>query len=155
MPGVSIYGIRTGSTALAAGSTKSLWLANPATDGFVPTRVGISMDASASSQGVGFELYRTTTLGTPAGTTATIVKYGDPNSAAATTTGLTVLTAEPTAVEVLEEWFIQPFGGLLVIDNPLGSEPGAVGGGQRIGLRYITPASVTPNCRSYILFKEG
>jgi hypothetical protein len=132
---VALYGTRTGSTALTASATKSLWLLNPVSDFFLLAQFGISLDASAASAGVGVELYRTTTLGTPAGTAATITKVnriGD--TAAATTTGLTVLTTEPTAVEVLADWFIQPFGGLFDVQYPL----------QR----------VTPNCRAYVWFDE-
>lgn len=155
MPGVSIYSIQTGSVALSASATKSLWLANPATDAFCPVEVGISFDASASSTALRVDLYRVTTIGSAAGTTATIVKYNDPNSAAATTTGLTALTTEPTAVEILASWFIQPFGGLFVLQYPMGREPGAVAAGQRLGIRAVTPASVSPNCVSYINFLEG
>jgi hypothetical protein len=152
---VALYGTRTGSTALTASATKSLWLLNPASDFFLLAQFGISLDASAASAGVGVELYRTTTLGTPAGTAATITKVnriGD--TAAATTTGLTVLTTEPTAVEVLADWFIQPFGGLFDVQYPLQREPLSAAAGQRIGLRYVTPAAVTPNCRAYVWFDE-
>jgi hypothetical protein len=152
---VALYGTRTGSTALTASATKSLWLLNPASDFFLLAQFGISLDASAASAGVGVELYRTTTLGTPAGTAATITKVnriGD--AAAATTTGLTVLTTEPTAVEVLADWFIQPFGGLFDVQYPLQREPLSAAAGQRIGLRYVTPAAVTPNCRAYVWFDE-
>jgi hypothetical protein len=152
---VALYGTRTGSTALTASATKSLWLLNPVSDFFLLAQFGISLDASAASAGVGVELYRTTTLGTPAGTAATITKVnriGD--TAAATTTGLTVLTTEPTAVEVLADWFIQPFGGLFDVQYPLQREPLSAAAGQRIGLRYVTPAAVTPNCRAYVWFDE-
>jgi hypothetical protein len=155
VPGVSIYSIQTGSVALSAAATKSMWLANPATDGFVPAEIGVSFDSSAAATAPRVDLYRTTTLGSPAGTSATIVKFNDPNSASATTTGLTALSAEPTAVEVLATWFVQPAGGLFVLQYPLGREPGAVAAGQRIGLRVVTATGVTPNCVSYLLFQEG
>jgi hypothetical protein len=152
---VTTYGTRTGSVALTASSTKSLWLLNPATDLFVIAQMAISFDASASSAGVGIELYRVTTLGTPTGTTATFTKIQPVGDAASpTTTGLTALTAEPTAVEILADWFIQPFGGALDLQYPLGREPMAAGGGARFGLRYVTPASVTPNARAYVWFNE-
>lgn len=152
---MTTYSTRTGSVALTASSTKSLWLLNPAGDLFVLAELAISFDASATSAGVGIELYRTTTLGTPAGTTAVFSKIHPVGDAAnPTTTGLTALTAEPTAVEVLADWYIQPFGGALDLQYPLGREPMAAAAGQRIGLRYVTPASVTPNCRSYVWFNE-
>lgn len=155
MPGVSIYSIQTGSVALSASATKSMWLANPAGDGFVPVQIGISFDSSAAATAPRVDLYRVTSLGAPVGTTATIVKYNDPNSGTATTTGLTALTTEPTTVEILESYFVQPAGGLFTIQYPLGREPGAVAAGNRIGLRVTTAASVTPNCVSFLLFQEG
>lgn len=152
---MTTYGTRTGSVALTASATKSLWLLNPATDLFVIAQMGISFDASATSAGVGIELYRTTTLGSPAGTTAVFSKIQPVGDAASpTTTGLTALSVEPTTVEVLADWFIQPFGGALDLQYPLGREPMAAAGGGRIGLRYVTPASVTPNCRAYVWFNE-
>lgn len=139
---------------MTAASTKSVILANPTTDGLRLTRVGFSVDGSAAAAGIGVELYRVTTIGSPAGTTATLVKYSDPNSSASGVTGLVNLSAEPTAVEVLEDWFISPFSGLLVIDDPLGREPGAAAAGARIGLRYVSPAAVSPNYRAYFLYEE-
>jgi hypothetical protein len=152
---VALYGTRTGSVALTASSTKSLWLLNPVTDFFLIAQVGISFDASAASAGVGIELYRTTTLGTPAGTAATITKINRiADAATPATTGLTALTTEPTAVEVLADWFVQPFGGLFDVQYPLQREPLASAAAQRIGLRYVTPAAVTPNCRAYVWIDE-
>jgi hypothetical protein len=57
-------------------------------------------------------------------------------------------------VEVLADWFIQPFGGLFDVQYPLQREPLSAAAGQRIGLRYVTPAAVTPNCRAYVWFDE-
>src|ERR1051325_4044119 len=148
---MTLYSVKTGSVALTANATKSLWLLNPASDFLLVAEVSVSMDASATAAGVGFELYRVTTIGTPAGSSYTPVKVNrQGDAAAATTTALTSLSAEPTAVEIICEWFIQPFGGLLVLQYPLGREPLAAAAGNRIGLRYITPAGVTPNCRSYV-----
>lgn len=155
MPGTAIYSVQTGSVALSASATKSLWLLNPATDGFIPIEIGVSFDSSTATTAVRVDLYRTTTLGSPAGTTATIVKVPDPNLAAATTTGLTALSAEPTAVEILCSWFIQPAGGTFVEQWPMGRELGAAAAGARIGLRAVTPSAVTPNCVSYVWFQEG
>lgn len=152
---MAIYGVRTGALTLTASATKSLWLLNPAADFFVLAQFGVALDASAAAAGVAFELYRTTTLGSPTGTTATVVKVNRVGDAGtATTTGLTALTAEPTAVEVLAEWYVQPFGGVLDMQYPLQREPLAAAAGQRIGLRYTTPAAVTPNCRSYAWIDE-
>jgi hypothetical protein len=153
---VALYGARTsGSITLSASATKSLWLLNPATDFFVLAQFAVSFNASASSSTVAVELYRTTTLGSPTGTTATFAKVNRVGDAAApTTTGLVNLTAEPTAVEVLADWEIQPFGGVLDIQYPMQREPIAASAGQRIGLRCTTPAATTPGVRSYVWFDE-
>jgi hypothetical protein len=152
---VTLYTVRTGSVALTASTTKSLWLLNPAVDYFVIAQLAVSFDASAASAGVGIELYRVTTIGSATGTTFTPIKVnriGD--TAASGTTAQTPVTTEPTAVEVLADWFIQPFGGLFDVQYPLMREPLAAAAGQRIGLRYVTPAGVTPNCRAYVWFDE-
>lgn len=152
---MTLYSTRTGLITLSASATKSLWLLNPATDFFLIAQMAVSFKATASSDTVAVELYRTTTLGTPTGSAATISKVnriGD--AAAATTTGLTSLTAEPTAVEVLADWEIQPFGGLIDLQYPLQREPLSAAAGQRLGLRCTTPAAVTPGVRSYIWFDE-
>ena len=152
---MAIYGTRSALTALSASSTKSLWLLNPATDFFKIIEFSVSFNASASSATVGIELYRTTTVGSPTGTTAVFTKIDRVGDAASpTTTGLTVLTAEPTAVEILADWEIQPFGGVLDIQYPLGREPLGAAAGQRMGIRCVTPASTTPSVRSYVWIDE-
>lgn len=153
---MALYGTRlNGVLTLSASATKSLWLLNPVTDFFVIAQLSASFKATASSDTVAVELYRTTTLGSPTGTSATITKINRvADAAAATTTGLVNLTAEPTAVEVLADWEIQPFGGLIDLQYPLQREPIAVAAGQRLGLRCTTPAGVTPGVRSYVWFDE-
>lgn len=153
---MTVYGARTsGAIALSASATKSLWLLNPATDYFVIVQMGFSFNAVAASATVGVELYRTTTVGAPAGTTATFTKVNRVADAAApTTTGLTALTTEPTAVEVLADWEIQPYGGVIDMQYPMTREPMAAAAGQRLGLRFVTPAAVTPSVRAYTWFDE-
>jgi hypothetical protein len=152
---MALYGTRTGLITLSASATKSLWLLNPVTDFFVLAQFAVSFNASASSATVAIELYRVTTIGTPTGTTATFAKVNRVGDAAApTTTGLTNLTAEPTAVEVLADWEIQPFGGVLDIQWPLQREPIGAAAGSRIGLRATTPAATTPGVRSYVWLDE-
>lgn len=153
---MALYSTRTaGAITLAAAATKSLWLLNPVTDFFVLAQFGVSFNASASSATVAVELYRVTTIGTPAGTAATMVKVNRVGDAAApTTTGLINLTTEPTAVEILADWEVQPFGGLIDIQYPLQREPLAAAAGQRFGLRVTTPAATTPGVRSYVWYDE-
>lgn len=149
---MALYTLRTAAVALTASSTKSLWLVNPAGPRVRLVEMGISMDGSTAAAGLAFELYRVNTLGTPAGTTATINKYysGD---GTASTTGLHTLTTEPTSVDPFEEWYLSPFGGMLVKQWPLGREPIMAAAGARMGLRYISGTS-PPNCRTYVIFEE-
>ena len=148
------YTVPQAAAALAASGTKSLILINP-TNTFWLTELGISFNASSASAGVLFELYRTTTIGTPAGTPFTPVKGNMSADQAATVTALVNLTTEPTAVEVLRTWYFQPFGGLYVFQYPLGREPQMSGtSSQRIGLRYTGVTGVTPNVVSYMEVEE-
>jgi hypothetical protein len=149
------YTINSGAVALSASATKSLILINPTTS-YVITELGISFDSSASSAAVTVDLYRSTTIGSPAGTAATVVKEnGSADSAASNTSSLVALTTEPTAVEILRSFYVQPYGGLVVLQFPLGREPQMSGTStQRIGLRVTTPASVTPNAKAWLAFEE-
>lgn len=145
-----------GAKTVAASETKSLWLLNPAGDAVKLTEIGVSGDGSAAVKGTKIELYRVTTLGTPAGTSDTPRKVslvGD--AAAASTTALINLTTEPTAVELIGgPWFLRSDGGVLVIQYPLGREPFAAPAGARIGLRYTTPTGVTDQLGYYVKFEE-
>lgn len=148
------YSIQAAGVTLTTAATKSLILANPAVDAFVVIQVSISLDnVTTDAEPVLFDLYRTVTLGTPAGTTATVVKY-DPSDASAGTTGLTSLTTEPTSVEIIDSWYVSPHSGLLVIQWPLGREPRAAAAGSRIGLRYTTVSGVTPKCNATLHIHE-
>lgn len=126
--------------ALAANTTKSLILLIPAVK-IVLTHVDISMDASAAAAGVRFDLYRVTTLGSPSGSNFTPVKThpGDSASGLTTTNCRVNLTAEPTTVEVIQSWYVQPFGGLLPLDAVLDREIVGPASGSGIGLRYVNP----------------
>ncbi len=132
-----------GTKTPAANETKSLWLLNPAGDSIKVYSIAVGASDSAANKAHKIEMYRTTTLGTPAGTTATVVKQTQvSDAAAATTTGLINLTTEPTAVEVIGgPWALAPNGGQLIIPFPLGREPFTPGAGARIGLRYTNPAA--------------
>lgn len=152
---MAVYSTQAAGVTLTTAATKSLILLNPAVDGFVVIQVSVSLDnVTTDAEPVLFDLYRTVTLGTPAGTTGTQVKFNDTSAATAGTTSLTSLTTEPTSVEILDSWYITPHSGLLVIQYPLGREPKAAAAGSRIGLRYTTASGVTPKCNATILFDE-
>ena len=147
------FSTTTGKLTLTAAATKSLILLNPVTNRMVLTQISLSLDASAAAAGVQFDLYRVTTVGSAAGTTGAQSAL-DPATQAATTTSLTALSTEPTTVVVLDSWYIQPLGGLILIQYPLGREPVGAAAGSRLGLRYTTAASVTPDCLATVWFEE-
>lgn len=149
-----LYSVQVPSTALTASATKTLWLLDPVTNPFTVVEFGISFNASSSSVPVQVDLYIATTLGTPAGTTGTEHALGS-TTVAATTTSLIALTTEPTTKALIASWFVQPFGGLLEIQYPLGREgASAIGAGNRIGLQCVTPASVSPSAVGHVWFEE-
>jgi hypothetical protein len=115
----------------------------------------VSLDnVTTNAEPVLIELCRATTVGSPTGTTATLVP-ADEAFEAATATALTMLTAEPTTYAVAAGWYVQPNSGLLVIQYPLGRELGrSKAAGQRIGLRYTTVSGVTPKVAAYTIHEE-
>lgn len=148
------YTVQTGSVALAAAATQSLWLIAPASADYVLTEISVSFDTPNAATGIRVDLYRTTTLGTPAGTTGVLVPSNNADGRAALSTALTALSAEPTAVQIIKSWFV-PQSGLLVLQQPLGREPnGAFTNAGRLGLRCVTPAAVSPHAVSYAEIEE-
>jgi hypothetical protein len=148
------YVVSCASTALTASNTQSLVLINPATIAYKITELSVSFDGAAAATAVEVQLYRTTAIGSPAGSSTTPIKVGSPSATAAQSTALTALTTEPTTVEILRRWFVSPASGLLLLQHPLGREPGAAGTGQQIGMRVITPSGVTPHAVGYLEFEE-
>lgn len=150
----ALYTVSTGKVTLTAAATKSLILLAPGANVRVKLRaVTISLDASAAAAGVQFDLCRATTLGSPTGTTGTVV-LTDEQDSAAQSTALTALTAEPTTYAIIDSIYLQPLGGAYKDWFPYGAEVATKQGGQRIGLRYTTAASVTPDCIATFWFEE-
>jgi hypothetical protein len=149
------YVVNCAPVALTASTTKSLWLLNPAVVSFRLTEVGVTFDGSSAATAIRVDLYRTTTVGSATGTTFTVVKSNSPLDVAPQTTAQTIITTEPTAVELLRSWYLSPANGLMVLQFPLGREPSvANSGSQRLGLRCVVPASVSPNAVSYVEWEE-
>lgn len=148
---IARFTMRTGSSPLTAASTKSLILLNPGSREITLTEFAVSFDGSAAAASIGLEIYRVTTVGSPAGTTGVAVSsfQGMPVALAS---GLVNLTTEPTTVEVMKEWFLTPFGGTLHIQSPLGRE--VINTTSRLGLRYVTPTGVSPNARAFFEWEE-
>jgi len=148
------YTVMANGVTLTGAATQSLILLDPVTDGFRLTQISISLDnVTTDAEPVQFDLYRTVTLGTPAGTSSTPVLI-DPSDHAATTTALINLTTEPTSVSVIDGWYISPHSGLFVLQFPLDMGPRALTGAAQMGLRYVTAASVTPKCNATLWFDE-
>lgn len=156
MAGHYYYAAQTGSVTLSSATTRTLWQLDPVTNPVTIIEWGISFDASASSTAVRVDLLTQTTAGTAS--SLTVIKWSDQNAPSATTTAQQTFTSsEPTTGVVLASYFIQPFGGNLIIQYPLTREPGtaAAATGQRLALRYVAPSGVTPNCVSYVVWDEG
>lgn len=147
------FSVTTGKLTLTASATKSLILLKPVTNRFALTEVSVSLDSATAAAGVQIDLYRTNTLGTPAGTTGTQNAL-DVATQSATTTSLTALTTEPTSVYVLDSWYVQPLGGLFVLQYPLGREVIGAAAGASVGIRYTTATGVTPDCVATLWFEE-
>lgn len=128
---------KVSSGALAAAGVKSLVLLNPVSHRGVITELWVSCAAISDQVGTAVELYRTVTLGSPAGTTGTVVKDSIEDASASLWTGLVNLTTEPTSVEVLRASYISTIKGVLVVLFPLGREPVGAADGARLGLRLI------------------
>lgn len=137
------------AVALSASTTQSLIIVTPGTVDFVLTELSVSMNTPTAAISPQVELYRVAS-GTPVGTTTTPAKINGPDSYNAPFTALTAITTEPTTVTRLKPWFV-PQNGLLLLQHPLGREPvGSITGGAALGIRVITPASVSPNCLAYL-----
>jgi hypothetical protein len=153
------YSMSTGKVttgALAAAAVKSLVLLNPVTDKGRLIEAWLSFGSTASQTDIAFELYRTVTLGSPAGTTGVVIKY-DPAEGPASWTGLTALSAEPTSVEVLTSGYLTTNGGLIVVQWPLGREPVGAAAGSRLGIRVVNDGTGTMtavDCRATLVWDE-
>lgn len=148
------FKVASGAVALSASATKSLVLLNPVTNKARITAVKISMDGSAAAQGIRYETYRVTTVGSAAGTTGT-VNQCDTSDQAATTTALTALTVEPTTIVVLDPVLLQQIGGLYVLQGPLGREEDVLApAGSRWGIHAVTPSGISTNVSCTVYFEE-
>jgi hypothetical protein len=155
---MGIYAVTTGKLTLAAAATKSLILITPV-NATKLRQLDISLGAAAAAEEVEFDLYRVNALGAPEGEAAT-PELIDERDTAASDSALIAKASEngfkkePTSVKVIAPYLIQPLGGLLSMPFPYGAEPGAAKGGKPIGLRYTTPAGVTPTCIATLWFEE-
>lgn len=148
-----LYVVSSGETTLEAAKKKSLILINPATAAIKLRQLDISLGAAAAAEEVLFEVYRVETIGAAAGAAST-PQLANEKDAASLSSGLIILTTEPTAVKVIAPYLVQPLGGLVSIPFPYGAEIGSKAGGARIGVRYTTPTGVAPKCVANLWFEE-
>ena len=149
------YSVYLSATTLTANSTKTMILLNPASAPITLVEFGISLDnVTTNAEPILVEAYRTTAVGSPAGAAASLVAL-DEAWESSLNNALTALTVEPTTVNVVGGWYVQPNSGLFVIQWPLGRElVRAKAAGNRIGLRYTTVAGVTPKAVAYSIHEE-
>lgn len=150
----------TSGAAFAVGSTAKTILnliagsSNPP----VITEFGISFDSTSVGSPVLLELCTSTqgAAGTP-GTIGTVKMVRGYPSYSPVTTAAGQYSAEPTTLTPVKQWLIQPYGGLLVIQYPLGREVQgqitAATDSKGLAWRVSIPAGAT-NARAYIEWEE-
>jgi hypothetical protein len=149
-----IYSVFSNKT-LAAAATQTLLVIKPATS--VPLKIrqwSVSFDSAAPAAGIRVQLIRQSTDGTGAASPPTPQKSRPWVDRAAQATILHNLSAEGTLDAVLETYYVSPFGGLLLVQYPLDAEPAAIENGNRLAIRVITPAGVSPNADFGVWFEE-
>lgn len=138
------------SNALTASATRTvLGIKAGASFGIQTKKIGISFNGSSAAAGIECQLVYCTFATNAPGTNSTSITpvqaYGRTLTAGFTTASH--WTSEPTVITVLDSRFIQQ-SGAYEWSNPLGTEDDT-NLGEGLGIRCITPASVTPN---YVTF---
>lgn len=137
-----------GAFNLAASTTKTvLQLIAASNHRVLVTRIELSFQGvSAVEPPVLVDILRQTSAGTA--TAATPRKLNDSDDETLQTTGSKNATVEPTAGDILENFYVHPQGGI-VLDFP---DPIPVKGGGRLGLRCTpggTPATLPVQATIY------
>ncbi len=136
---------------LVAATTKTVIQITSVTRPVKVTEWSISFDgATPADEPVLVEVLRQTTAGT-GGTSVTPRKRVDYVSTA-TTTAKTGPSAEPTAGDVLETYYLTPNGGLLVIQYPEGGEI-VVPASGRLAIRATAPSNAV-NAAAWVGWEE-
>lgn len=144
---MGIYGL-TGSAALSANATTILWgiVSGAATSDGSLTWLDVTFNAASSAVGIQVQLFRATG-GIPTATSYTANKLSPDaqTSSGMASVWVTPITATPTGVTIIENWFYNPTGGTL-IQWPLSREEYMIAGTTNwMGLQVITPAGVSPS----------
>ena len=147
-----LFVCRTSAVSVAAGTTQTLVQAVAADANTPLTVVQMSVsfkDPTSSDTEVLVEMLRQSTAGTSSALTP--VTYREQSSASARFTALQTFTAEPTAGNILDSWYVLPYGGLFVIQYPLEREPTCT---TRVGVRITTVASQAQTVSASLLLAE-
>ena len=152
------YAVQVNGFGLTAGNVNTIWELNPVTNPFTICEFAVSCNASVSSLPVQIDLYTSASVGSSAGNSASVRSLGSTTTTSTTTarSGFTV-EPNPSTKQLVASWMLQPFGGILDIQYPLGREQGAIGGATttgRIALQATAPAGTTLNVWSYVWFEE-
>lgn len=154
---MAVYGL-TGTAALSAATTTYLCgvVSGSATSDAVIVWLDITFDAAVPAQGIKAELFRATG-GIPTATSYTANKLsGDAQTASgmAANCWVTPITATPTGVTTIKQWYLPPTGGVL-IQEPLGRED-YMSAGTTVwsGVRVTTVSGVSPNCAYNLSWNE-
>jgi hypothetical protein len=146
----------TGDIALTAATAKTILNVVNGTNALIRlVEFSVSFDGvTATAEPVVVELCGSTqaTAGAPTGGTITLTQIRGPVRTAQST-GRRNYTAEPTVLTVWKRWLVSAFGGLLVLQFPLGREPEMITTVAGMCLRCTAPAAV--NAQAYLEVEEG
>lgn len=154
----SVYVARNSIFSAATGAKTALNVIAGANQAVCIFEWGISFDGvTASAVPATVEVCQSTqaTAGTSAASVPAIVQVGGRTITAQPTSGHNY-TAEPTALTVIEQFYVPQFMGLFVKQYPLGLEPDTdLSGGTVKALALRVNTSATVNCLAYIRFGIG
>lgn len=150
-PGFAIQ--TAGASTCSAATKRTLLVANSTVDSFDITEIGVGFDATSSTGGQVFvELAQLTNATTGVVTAQTPVQIRGINYVTPLSSGRINYTTEPTAFLLGRNWLV-PMNGGLVIQFPLGREPGTIAStsGGSYALSVTAPSTV--GCRAYMEFE--
>ncbi len=163
VPG-NAYVVNTGGSAIAltGASAKTIFYINSGSanqPSFVELSVGFDGVTSTAVPALVELMYGTAATNSTPGTgstTFTPVQIRAWPAQTSVQTAANACSSEPTVLTSLKPWLVSPYGGLLIIQFPLGREPTgivtAATSGKQVAVRCTAPANV--NVRGYIEYEE-
>lgn len=154
------YTVSTAGTgiALSASATKSILSVVAGAKSVILKELSLTCNGTSATAGkVQVQLCQSTQATTGTSTSQTPVQISG-KSQAALASGAINFTAEPTALTVVLEWYVDSTSGI-VIQNPLGEEPESDNTNAGTAckawvLRCVTPSGVSPTIVGYLKFIE-